>query len=205
MLTPCQSGCLRSSRERRGGGARGGSALTGPNLQWQTASMQLWTSRRSQHQNTHTHAHARAHTRLFSVFDQPTQPTRALAASSPDRLLPNTGRLHSLLEPRQSPTDEGCQWGKGSTLKVVTHINQFFFKHFLVVKTFIVVISESKAKFLWEGNTFWIYRKIPWGLDRARQQRDEKWINSVNTHTPFILVVTTIDLIQNHTMNIHIS
>lgn len=81
--------------------------------------MQLRTSRRSQHQNKHTHA--RAHTHLCSVFDQPMQPTCTLAtASSPDRLLQNTGRLHSLLEHSQSPTDEGCRRGKGSTLKIRT-------------------------------------------------------------------------------------
>lgn len=67
-----------------------------------------------------THAHARALTHLYSVFDQATQPTRTLAtASSPDRLLRNTGRLPSLLEHSQSPIDQGCQRGKASTLKVV--------------------------------------------------------------------------------------
>lgn len=103
LWMPRQFSCLGSSGERQGGGAGGGSALMGSNLQWQIASMQLWTSRRSQPQNTHTNAQTHTHTHLYPVFDQPTNASRSLSCNS---LSQNSGRLHSLPKQRRGQTDE---------------------------------------------------------------------------------------------------
>lgn len=131
---------------------------------------------------TPKHTHARSHTPLLSV--RSTDAAHSCTCS----FLP----WQASTEHRKAAQPAGAQaepdrWGvsarEGLNIEGRHTHESIFFLHSLVVKTFIVVISASEAKFLWGGNTFWIDRKIPWGLDHARQQCDEKWIKSVNTHT----------------------
>lgn len=154
LWMPRQFSCLGSSGERQGGGAGGGSALMGSNLQWQIASMQLWTSRRSQPQNTHTNAHT--HTSTQCLINRPTHPAHSPAtASCPDSLSQNSGRLHSLPKQRRGQTDEKHKRPREKVFTLKVLFAQFeavnfdacfqilFFLHFPGRKPFLVGTNAS--------------------------------------------------------------